>query len=418
MKIIKNTPAIVIIFILCIGLYLSCDLIISPEFKEKPTGDIFITIVFDLVNPGYWHWVDEVTIFQNGYAAIRRLEGDSIPETFRLLSDEELYYIGNIFRDFDTLGDSYLRESYQDPYHYTITYIGNEDVKTVECDNSIFDHQIWYDPEYEILKKIVTALYDVRISLIGEGKYSGRLEFNFSPEKTYVNIDDDVLLHYEVRNNTNRGIDVMFLNQQQIGYKVYHNGALIAEYPTYFFPAGSTWRIPARISRTQKISWKQTVHRDEYENTDRKVKSGDYTIVQYLLDGNSPYSATTITITEKGDLPLQSRAIKSYSRPQELIFELNNRTSKEYSFVFNSDRPVGYKITSIETGEVIRSDSSGSPAHIQLTIEPFGEYVFSEPWDGRDSEGIFLQQGMYELEMWLIGQVPDYRATREFFIMH
>jgi flagellar hook assembly protein FlgD len=50
-----------------------------------------------------------------------------------------------------------------------------------------------------------------------------------------------------------------------------------------------------------------------------------------------------------------------------------------------------------------------------LQIEGAGEVLFSEPWNGKDSAGNFLPQGRYVLEMWLIGQNPDYRARSEFF---
>lgn len=412
----KKILTVVIIFIIYIQLFISCDLATSPGSINNPPGDILITVVFNMVNPGHWHRIDEVNIYRNGYAEIRRLEGEKIPASSRLLNSEEFQFLQNAFGDFDTLGDSYLRESYMDPYHYTITYHGNEEAKTVECDNSIFDHQLWHNPEYEILKKIVTTLHDVRKSLIGEGKYAGKLEFKFRPQKTEVGLDDEVVLIYEVTNKTNEHVSIPFANQQQLGYKVYHNGVMLAEVPMFYLPATSSWIIPARTTRSQKISWQQTVLYDEYEFSDRKVKSGNYTIVQYLLDGNSPYISTEIKITEKGETPLQARAIKSFARPQELLFELNNRISKTYVFNFNTDRPVGYKITSLETGQVVRADSSSSPGDTQITVEPYGDYVYSEPWDGRDPEGDFLQQGKYKLEMWLIGQDPDYRATREFWV--
>ncbi len=412
----KKILTVVIIFIIYIHLFSSCDLASSPESINNPPGDILITVVFDMINPGYWHRIDEVNIYQNGYANIQRLEGEEIPASSRLLSNEEFQFLQNAFRDFDFLEDSYLDESYRQSHQYIITYFGSEIAKTVECDNSVYNYLFRDDPEYQIIRAVVNAVNDIRISLIGEDKFAGILEFKFRPEKTVVGLDDEIVLVYEVKSKTSEHIYLGFANQQQLGYKVYHNGVMLAEVPMFFLPATSSWIIPARTTRSQKISWQQTVLYDEYEFSDRKVKSGNYTIVQYLLDGNSPYISTEIKITEKGETPLQARAIKSFARPQELLFELNNRISKTYVFNFNTDRPVGYKITSLETGQVVRADSSSSPGDTQITVEPYGDYVYSEPWDGRDPEGDFLQQGKYKLEMWLIGQDPDYRATREFWV--
>jgi len=44
----------------------------------------------------------------------------------------------------------------------------------------------------------------------------------------------------------------------------------------------------------QKAEWDQMIY-DEYGST-QKVEPGTYTIVQYLLDGNSPYRANELKI--------------------------------------------------------------------------------------------------------------------------
>jgi hypothetical protein len=407
-----------IIIALCLIILPSCDLIIQPRIQEFDPDDLFAAVVFDVINPGYWHWRDEVRVYNNGKTTIQRRMGDEIPASSRSLSGEELTYLKSLFRDFGTLETSYLDDTYKEYSTYAITYYGDGKPKTVDCDNSVYDYRIAGSRQYEILRPIVSALSDIRIALLGEEKFAGKLEFNFRSEKSVVDLDEEIVLLYEVRNTSRQDVILPFANLQQLGYKVYYNGNLIVGYPMAFLPATSAWNIPAGSTREQKISWPQTIHNDGYEFSDKRAKSGVYTIVQYLLDGNSPYRATDIMITENGDIPLQARAIKSIMRPQELIYELNNRVSEEIVFTFSINKPIGYKIISLDSGKVIRADSTETPGSSRIAIEPYGDYIYSIPWNGRDSAGDFLKNGKYMLEMWMIGQDPDYRAFREFWIYY
>jgi hypothetical protein len=392
----------------------SCDLVVQPVGKGLNSGELLIQALFNINNPGYWHCKDEVNVYDNGTVTIVRLEGDPISESSRYLSDDELKHLMRFLDDFGKLKDSYLRDENEDEWVYSVTYFGDGEKKTVTCDNSIYDYLTADPTVYNILRPIVIILSDVRLSLIGEGKYSGKLEFNLRPEKTVMDLDEEIVLIYQVFNSSRQDIFLQFANQQQLGYKVYHNGNFIAEYPLAVLPALSSWIIPAGHIREQRVSWSQTIHNDGYEFSDKRAKSGVYTIVQYLLDGNSPYRATDITITENGDTPLQARAIKSIMKPQVLIYELNNRISEEFVFTFDINKPVGYKIISLESGKVVRADSTESPGSSRIPVEPYGDYAYSIPWNGRDYDGNFLR-GKYRLEMWMIGQDPDYRAFREFW---
>ncbi len=399
-------------------LFASCDRVVELDEGELNPGNLAeVKVVFDIVNPGYWTWKDEVLLFSDGNAAFRRLEGEEMPASSRRLSAGELEYIKGLFRHFHRLRASYLDDRYKNYSRYSIILTYESGIKkTVVCDNSVYDHQTLDSLRYWVLRPIVRALSDLRTSLVGEVRFAEKLEFDLRPERTVVNLDEQIVLVYRVINKTAQDITLAFANQQQLGYKVYYKGRLIAFSPMIFQPAGSSWVIPTSSEGVKKSHWLQQIIHDEYEYGDKKVKSGIYTIVQYLLDGNSPYRSTDIAITEVGGEPLQARAIKSLVRPRELIYELNNRVSREFSFTFSLDRPVGYKITSLETGAVVRADSSGAPKTHRIAIPPLSDYLFSEPWNGRDSEGNFLRRGRYRLEMWLIGQQPDFRATREFWV--
>jgi hypothetical protein len=405
-----KTYTVGIVLIIWILLIPSCDLIIPPDGSGLIPGNLLITIHFDITNPGYWHWVDEVHIYDDRRATITRLEGDPIPVSSRMLSEIEFDYLGDLFGDFNKLEDSYLRDDYTETWIYTITYYGDGLRKTVKCDNSVYDYS------NEILRPIVRFVNEIRISLIGEDKYAGKLEFSLHPEKAVVNLDEDIVLQYRVRNISGKNVELIFPNQQQLGYKVYRDGKLIHGYPWFFLPAFSSWNIPAGSVREQKISWPQTIYFDEYEFSDKKAKSGVYTIIQYLLDSNSPYRATEITITENGNSPLQARAIRSILRPGLLIYELNNRISDEFVFEFNINKPIGYKIISTENGSVVRADSTETPGSARIAIKPFGDYIYPIEWNGRDSAGNILNNGRYILEMWMIGQDAKYRAIREFWV--
>ncbi len=410
----KNHNTFTTILLLCLIVFPGCDMIFGPS-KQKVSGDLHVRIIFYIVNPGYYTWRDEVQLFRDGKVTIKRLEGEAIPASSRVLSAEELEYIKSRLTNFGALGDEYLDDAYKNYNRYTIDVYDGGTVKTVTCDNSIYDIYTSDTLRYRILRPLVSAFSDVRTSLIGEGRFYGKLDFDLRPEKLTVGLDEEIVLNYRMKNKTNQDVTLGFANLQQLGYKVYHKGRLIQEFPMMTQPALSSWQIPARSESVKKTTWSQRIY-DEYEYADRKAKSGTYTIVQYLLDGNSPYRATDITITEEGAEPLQTRAIKSFLRPQELLYEMNNRVSREYVFTFTTTRTVGYKITSLATGNVVRADSSTAPGSAQITIPPYGDHVFSEPWNGRDPAGNFLPQGRYVLEMWLIGQNPDYRAVSEFFV--
>ncbi len=412
----KNHNTLTTILLLCLIVFPACDMIFGPKSTEKVSGDLHVRIIFYMVNPGYYTWRDEVQLFRDGKVTIKRLEGEAIPASSRVLSTAELEYIKSRLARFTELGNEYLDDAYKNYSRYTIDVYDGGTLKTVTCDNSIYDYRNWNSPQYTILRPLVSAFSDVRMSLIGEGRFSGKLDFDLRPEKLTVGLDEEIVLTYRVKNKTNQDITLVFPNVQQLGYTIYHKGRVISEFPWVVSPAFSSWQIPAASEAVEKAGWSQRIVHDEYEYSDRKAKSGTYTIVQYLLGGNSPYRSTDITITEQGAEPLQTRAIKSILRPQELLYEMNNRVSREYVFTFTTARPVGYKITSLATGNVVRADSSTAPGSAQITIPPYGDYVFSEPWNGADSAGNLLPKGGYRLEMWLIGQNPDYRAVRRFIV--
>ena len=290
----KNRSVHIIVFsVLLMTIFsLSCDLLLTTD-TELPKHEPKITFVLHYPHGG---WKDEVIVDVEGIIHLRRLEGDHLPEASRRLDEEELRYIRNLFEEFYSLDDEYIQYDESTTTLYTITYYGEEGEKIVRCDNSVYDHTLWGDPGYRILKKIVNELRDFRISLVGAKRFAGSLIFDFKPEKDTVKLGEPVALHYSVRNSTNSDVKMRFANLQQVGFKVYRDGELLLVYPLAFLPATSSWKIPARSTELRKAEWDQMIY-DEYGSS-QKVEPGTYTIVQYLLDGNSPYRANEVTIKE------------------------------------------------------------------------------------------------------------------------
>ena len=395
------------VLIILLLFFISCDLLLQTD-PERRRSDRLISF-FIVSHTG---WKDYVNVYTDGMVDFNRAKGDRLPSASRWLSDAELSYLKNLFDGIDILSTGYLR----DPSYtiYTIEYYGPDGIRTVVCDNSIYSHEVWSDPEYSLLRKIVDELNGIRTSLLGEERFTGKLEFDLSPEKTTVTLDEPIVLEYTVTNPADTNIVLSFANQQQLGYKVYHEDELIMNFPSFFQPATSGWKIPPGTTEIKQVPWKHTIQ-DETGFYNWKVKSGTYTIVQFLLDANSPYQSTQVTVTEEGDEKIQTDVIYDFSTPVTFTYGMNNRVSESFAFSFNSDKRVGIKITSEETGEAVFTDTIRTDGPAELLLGPFEDHSFTYSWDRKNEAGDRVPAGFYTIEMWLIDHDPDLRAERRYY---
>lgn len=394
----------------------SCDSLGTAD-TERPNHDSLITFIIQ--RPfSHGKWKDEVIVHSSGRVDFRRLEGEEIPSATRVLSDDEFQEITNLFTDFYALENDCPRYNENGVEFYTITYHGERGEKTVRCDMS----SVSRIPENEKLKPIVRLLRDFRMSLIGEERFAGQLSFELRPERTDVDLDEPVVLQYSVTNETNEEVEIGFSSSAQLGFKIYQEGEVIFSSGAFgYLGVLTSWKIPPFSTGIKEYEWDHSSF-DGSIYHDRKVKSGTYTIIQFLQNGNSPYRSTEITITEQGDQALQPRVVYNrHDDPSAFIYELNNRISASFSFDFSTDRKVGFRIREYDVhsqtaGEIVYSNTTGNPSNTHLNIEPFEEYVWNETWDRRDNEGNPVPQGFYRAEMWLMDQEPEYRAGRRVFI--
>lgn len=398
------------ILFLLIFFWWACEIVGPPH---SYMGDVLVTVYIH--STGHHEWTDRIQLFENNNVEINRIKGDPLPVSRRLLSDDEFGYVRSLFENFYELNDEYLDESYSSR-KYEIIYHGEKGDKKVVCDASVFSHYYFGIPEYEQLRLILDAFFDFRYALIGEKMHAGNLLFSFSPEKDVVNLDQDVVLNYRVKNITNKPVTLHFANIQQLGYKVYGENNLLRRFPLAFQPATSTWTIPERGEDLKQAAWNHHIE----EGTafwDRKAKAGTYTIVQYLLDANSPYFSSAVTITEEGGEALQTRVIHNYSDPLKVTYDMNNRVSRPFTFQFQRQEYIGFRVVSDETDEIVFADTIRKEVNLTfvLTIDSFGDNTVEYVWNRRDFNNERLPSGFYDIEMWLIDQAPEYRAVRRYY---
>lgn len=285
----KNAIIVPVIFcaILMTFSFVSCDLLIT-YWQRTSAQEELINFIF---HDQYQGLKDEVIVRDGGKIEFRRLEGGELPDASRALNKDEFAYIKNLFDNFYALDSEYIEYDESTTTLYTITYYGEDGEKTVRCDNSIYANS-------RKLRSIVTELMDFRSSLIGEKRFAGKLSFEFKPESEIVTSGEPVVLRCKVTNDTHEEIEMQFGNLQQLGYKIYRDGELLFEFPQAFLPSMSWWEVQPLSTEVQTIEWEQIMV-DETGDHYIQVESGTYTIVQYLLDSNSPFRANEVTIDEK-----------------------------------------------------------------------------------------------------------------------
>ncbi|MEX0906094.1 MAG: BsuPI-related putative proteinase inhibitor [Balneolaceae bacterium] len=392
----------------------SCDLIQSSS--TDTATDSFITFT---MHPKHLEWKDEVTVHHTGRIDFRRLEGEELPPATRTLDDNEFQHLVTVFENFHVFNNECYQFDENSVTLYSITWHGDEGEKNVVCDSSALARI----DENKELRPLVFLLRDFRQSLVGEVRFEDKLSFTLQPDKTTYNLDEPVILQYRVTNITGDPVAIEFSSGCQSGFKIYHRDGEIVFSSNAFGCTGAltSWEIPPFSTEIREFEWDHGAY-DGSIYQDRKVKSGTYTIVQFLRDGNSPYRSTEVTITEQGEGALQPRVVYNrFEDPSNFIYELNNRISESFSFDFSTDRKVGFQISEYDrdsqtAGEVVYTDTSGSPANSQINIEPFEEYAWNETWDRRDDAGNPVESGFYWAEMWLLGQEPELRTGRRVFI--
>ncbi len=363
-------------------------------------------------------WKDEITLHHSGLLEFHRLEGENKPDAARALFDDEILYFMKLAENLH--GWSGACDNYDDssPRHYSITIHSEDGKRTVLCDGS----SLAITDSNQSLMPVVSFLRDLKMSMWGEVRFGGKLKFDLKPGNKVLALDEPVALKYNVLNSSGRDVTMSFPSSAQLGFKIYRNGEIV-------FSSGAfgglgiltSWEIPARSADSKEYVWDHSSF-DGSIYHDRKVKSGTYTVIQYLQNGNSPYRATEITITEEGKQKLQPRVLYNrYDDPYAFFFELNNRTSELFEFDFSSDRKVGFQIREYDTqsqtpGNVIYSNTSGEARPTNLQIGAFDEYTWIETWDLTGPDGNPLPNGFYWAEMWLLDHEPDYRAGRRIFI--
>lgn len=410
--------AILPAFILALCLYfVSCDGLQTETGTDTAFMDSYSSLTFTM-HKQHLEWKDEVTVHQTGWIEFRRLEGEEKPPAKRVLHDDEFLHFKELVPAVHAYEGRCSGYDENNVILYSISLHREEGGKTVLCDGT----SLARIDDNELLKPVISLLRDFRMSLIGEIRFNEKLRFDLRPEKAVVDLDEPVIMRYGITNITNSDVTMGFPSSGQLGFKIYHEGKVIYS-SGLFGTLGvlTSWRIPMASTDIKKYEWDHSTM-DGSIYHDRKVKSGTYTIIQFLQNGNSPYRATEITITEQGGQKLQPRLVYNrYEDPSTFFYELNNRISEPFSFEFSTDRQIGFQIREYDTqtqsaGDVIYSSTSGSSSGGRLIIEPFDEYIRTEKWDLTDNDGNPVPDGFYWAEMWLLDQQPDYRTGRRVFI--
>jgi hypothetical protein len=402
-------PIFLFLALLAIGQFFSCDLLLNSD-SETTRHDTTKLITYTIDSDSGWK--DRIIIYNGGRAAFERVQGENIPHAERILSDDELSYIKALLGTISDLEENYTGE--QSYTTYTIEYYGPEGTKKIVCDNTVFSHSVLDDPDFVKLRNIVIELNTVRTSLIGETALTDVLEFNLKPQNTTVTLDESVVLEYSVTNKTAEAIVLPFANQQQLGFRVYRENELLITFPEIYQPATSGWMIPRNSTVQQQITWDHFV-RDDTGSEALKAKAGTYTIVQHLLDGNSPFQSTKVTITEEGDERIQSAVTRGFGTPITFTYVLNNRVSESFVFSFDSDARVGFEVHTRETGEIVFADTVYTDAPGTLLLDAFDVQSFAYSWDRRGENGERVPAGSYTVKMWLVDQDNDHRAEIHFY---
>lgn len=405
-----------LILLVCVNLA-SCDYI-GTSNSAGTNQDLFIE--FDIQRPSsHGQWKDKMNIYSNGWIDYQRLEGEeAIPSSSRMLSDAGFKHIKNLVSDFYSLQNKCIQYDEGGVELYEITFHGPNGERTVHCNMSSLSGV----PENEELSPIVHLLRDFRMSMIGEERFSDQLKFTLQPDKTAVDLDEEISLRYEVTNQTDRQVTIGFSSSAQLGFEIYKEGKIMFSSGAFgAFGILTTWEISPYSTEVKEYHWDHSSY-DGSIYHDRKLDSGTYTIIQYLQNGNSPYRATKVTITEQGDGALQPRVLYNrFDDPSLFVYELNNRISEPFSFDFSTDRKVGFVIREYDPqskteGEIIYRDTSIESPDSQITIRPFENFVWKESWNRKDNDGILVPSGFYWAEMWLMDQQNEHRAGRRIFI--
>jgi len=416
------------IFLLSLVNVLSCDVFNSDEGEngEQALLNSDDSIVFTedrdtFSNNEKANFKDEVVLHSNGEMHFQRLEGKDTPPSVRTLHEVELKHFLKIFSGFKKFNNECSGFDKEDIIIYTITNNRGDQSKTVRCSNSALS------PEENVkLFNIVREFENFKEMLQGEVRFADKLSFDFKPVQSEVSLDEPIAFEYKVTNNTNELVSIGFGSSSQRGLKIFKDGELLFSSQNSFFASVVTqWEIPPSSTVSKTFEWN---HRSDDGSIfqDRKVDSGTYTAIQFLVDGNSPVQTNENTITEEGQHTIQPRII--YNRfidPAKFTYELNNRISKSFTFNFDSKRKVGflvrpYDLPSTEPdgdlGEIIFEAEMEASSGKRIAIEPFENVVLDVKWNRKDAEGNSLPNGFYQIEMWLLDQDPKYRAERRVFI--
>ncbi len=385
------------------------DSVVSP-LSENPE----ISVIIDASQNTYNPFKDEVVINPSGLAVLKRHLGASEQSTSRRLNGEEYRYILALFEEFLSLDSAYVRQPpYERDIIFTITYRTTSTTKVVKSDGIIHDDVTSYYRPHKILRNIRSGLTDVWESLITLNKYKNILQFNFTPSKLTFNLDEAINLKYEVTSLVDYDFNLNFSTSAQCGYKIYKAGKKVVDYPDGARTVLTTWTIPAMQSDSQNFLWSQLLD-DTSGQLGPKAKAGKYTIAQYLVDQNSTLYFSEITITEEGTA-ISSRLFRDFVFPVTFTYELNNRISKPTAFNFSSDKKVGFVVKKVD-GTIVFADTSLSGQQSELLLKAFDDYRFNFTWNGTDSNGNLVAKRNYKIEMWLLEQIPDYRAKMDYYL--
>jgi hypothetical protein len=411
----SRTSVFSLIFILFLPAIMSCDLINSDSEILNLQKDPWISFVSEARHLG---WKDEITLHNSGLLVFNRLKGEKKPDAARALFDDEILHFINLSENLHGWTGTCNEYDNSSPRQYSITIHSEDGPQTLLCDDSSLGRSDSNKP----LRPVLSFLRDLQMSMWGEVRFDDKLTFDLKPRKKVVNLDEPVDLQYIVLNRSDREITMSFPSSAQRGVKIYRDGEIIFSTAAFASLGVITyWEIPAWSAKSKEYAWDHSSF-DGSIYHDRKVNSGTYTVIQYLQNGNSPYQATEITITEQGEQKLQSRVLYNrFDDPFAFSYELINRISEPYEFDFSSNRKVGFQIREYDTqrqtpGNVIYSNISGEAQSTNLKLDAFKEYTWTETWDLTGSDGNPVPNDFYWAEMWLMDHNPDYRAGRRVFI--
>jgi hypothetical protein len=277
----KYTRIRVVFFLLMSALCLSsCDQGSISETDES-TSEHYL--VYTFLQHAY---EDQVTISKSGMMSFERLEGEEIPESERTLFENELLYLNSFLEEFSEL-TSVCEEAEPGPYSIlTIQHNENQNLQqTVSC--SLFD-----DSGNSQLNRFLYFLHDLRLSLIGEARFDDKLSFHFYPQEPVFELGERLELVYEITNHTDEEIEINFPSGE-LGMHLYRDNQNLLTLREV--PIGASTMI---ISPGSTEKYKRWLEEHHFEQFDIHLESGPYTVIQFLMDGNSPYISNEITITE------------------------------------------------------------------------------------------------------------------------